>query len=282
MPYNEEELEKKHKVCRNYWSFAYAKYCIEVEHKADEDLKSTYRSLVKTFNAVFNIKDRDKERIANAATVIRAAGMVHQDLKEIEGKKLYTRQKLEGLKEKSIDEKAKEIRERIIDYCDQFTSSYDRKTLARESSCLMEYLDAMYENPLLAAKVNIDDDRMKVAAKFISMGMIIKEGLEALEREYLDAVSPTPTLTMDQHKTNRTKIACMDIINDTRMKGDLLKEAKECQLVKQNQNIDRLKFAAIMADPEQRTRMSPTRAEIGNEPLIQGQPAPEINKNGNQ
>lgn len=263
MTYDEKELEKKLKTAKNFWSFAYAKYVKQKEQEAQEAWDKAYRDLVEAFSP------KEEKRLENAKAVLQAATQLHEVIKTINDEKMLTRKELEKLEAESIDARAEKIRNGIADYCEKFTANHDRTLIAAEGSCLLEYLDAMNDSPELAAKVGLTDAQMTAASKIVSMAMIIKEGMEALEQEYADSTQPEPSLTSEQRAMNLTKITCMDCINEKRFDGNLLKELQACKLIRKQAAEDRLNTAAELANPEKRRRITKAFIDSVNKPVKQ-------------
>ena len=258
----EQELEDKLREQKNYWAFAYAKYCIEQDRKIEEQYRNAYETLKDTYNAILKPKDQDPERIAKGIAIMKAAEEVHKDIKEINDERQKVHEEVEELeKEDNIDVRAKKIRDHIRKYCDKFVTIYDRREVAKDASCLMEYIDAMYASPELAAKVGLNDQQYALAAEMISMGMIIKEGMESLEQEYLDSTSPNPSLTEKQHQINLTKITMMDQLNNRRMQGDLLTRLQNSKMLDDYAKGDHFEIAARMSDPQRRRAMTKALAD---------------------
>lgn len=254
MPYDEIELEKKRKMLENYWAFAYAAYLKEYNEQIKGKYMEAFRTLADTFAPQPKKEDVDRDRIAKAAIIVKAAKEVHEELKENKKEQLKVREELQqSRKEDSVDDYAAKIRNGIIEYCSRFSNEIDRKSIAKDAPCLLEYLDAMHENPELSAKVGLDDKQYSAASKVVTMGMIIKEGLECLEAEYADAASPRHEIDEKQHAINLTKITMMDVVNEKRLKeGDLIKELQNCGLMKKYVSTDRFELAAKMADMSKR------------------------------
>ena len=258
MLYNEIELEKKRKALQNYWAFAYAEYLRKYNEQIRAKYIEAFNTLAETFSPRPKEEDIDRDRIAKAAVIVKAAEEVHNELKEINEEKKKVHEELEQLKKvDDLSARAAIIRKGIMDYCGRFTSEFDRKSVVKDAPCLLEYLDAVFESPELAAKVGLNDKQYTLASKIVSMGMIIKEGMECLEAEYADAASPRHEIDEKQHAINLAKITMMDFINEKRLKdGSLIKELQKCDLLTEYANADRFELAAKMADPKNRTAIT--------------------------
>ncbi|MCQ2565811.1 MAG: hypothetical protein MJ194_03065 [Clostridia bacterium] len=256
MTYDELELEKKRKIVKNYWSFAYAKYCAEQQREIDKNLKLTLDNLEEGFANLLKPADKNAARIAKAAEIIKAAVKVHEDIQTIEKERMALREELDKNKSDVSQNRADVIRKGITDYCVKFVTEKDRAAIAKTGCCMLEYLDAMNADPTLAAKVGLTNDQMNLAAKIISMGEVIRAGMQALEEELLDGVHPNPTIAPEQHKKNLAKILAMDLVNDQRLNGNMLKEVQNCKLFNEQANADRFDFAGILSNGENRRAMS--------------------------
>lgn len=257
MEYDELELEKKRKTLKNYWSFAFAKACIEQEKEIDENLRQAYENLAEPLREMFRPEDVDETKAQQAAEILKAAEEVHESIKANENKKEEVRKDLDDSGKKlSMDEYAKLIKDGILDYCKTFTTEQDKNVIAQKGLCLLQYTDAMYLNPKLAAKVDLTSAQMSVAMKIINMGSLIHEGMMALETELVDSANIEHKLTPEEHKSNLAKIACMDSINNQRFSGNMLKELVNSKLLDDTAKKKPLELGKVLADDEERRRMS--------------------------
>ena len=118
MPYDEIELEKKRKMLENYWAFAYAAYLKEYNEQIKGKYMEAFRTLADTFAPQPKKEDVDRDRIAKAAIIVKAAKEVHEELKENKKEQLKVREELQqSRKEDSVDDYAAKIRNGIIEYC---------------------------------------------------------------------------------------------------------------------------------------------------------------------
>ena len=254
--YDAKELEKKQKTMQNYWAFAYAKYCREQEKEIEKNLLDTFDTLEKTFASVLRKEDEDPARIEKARQIIDAVIILHNELKTTDEDTHSIRKELDQYKETdSVDERAAIIKKAIKDYCEKFTTSYDKAAIAHDGPCLLEYLNAMFDEPELAAKVDLDDKQLAAASRIAAIGMVIKDGMEAMEEEFTDAVSREHKIDDKQHEINLAKISKMDLLNEQRLKGDMRKELEDCNLLTSYAKEDRLELAAKLIDPKRRMTM---------------------------
>ena len=253
MTYDEREQERKHKMAKDYWRVAFYVYCVEQQKKMDQASLANLESMIQF---ILDPKDKDKDKIEAAQRILATAEQTHQSIKQVEDLRAKTREKLDDAVQKDPDKFPDIVRSNIFNACNAFVQEQDKTKLATYATCILEHLDAMHADPVLAAKVNLSDSQMTLAAQIITVGLIIEEGMKCLEMEMNDALSPQHEITEEQHLMNITKIAAMEAVDRKRVNGNMLKELQECDMLKTLSKEDRFEFAAKMANEEKRRSMS--------------------------
>lgn len=274
MNYDEKEQELKAKNLKRYWDYVYANYCAEKEKKISEEYKASMQSFGQAFEGMLNIEDEDPERMKKAAEIVKTSLSVHNQVKQVEDLRMEAREKLAEIVKEKPESLPETIRKSIEASCEAFVNEQDKTKLAAYGATILEHLDAMYADPALAAKVCLSDEQMRMAAKIITIGGIIQEGMKSLEMELNDSGSPNPQLTEVEHQMNITKIAAMEQADRERLSGNMIQELQNCDLMKKYAAGDRFELAADLANSERRRALSVSLVK-SIEPAKPQEPSPK-------